>query len=230
MISALIGGVLPHQRPLLVRQGARLEQHPVGDGDLADVVQIRGLLEQLDPPRRPAQLPREHDRVRRDPRRVPDRVDVLGGERRAQGAQVAEVQALDVLEELGVVHRHGGLLGEPARELELGLRETALRSRLDERQHAQWRGAVPQRDGEAGLLAVAFHGLPDVRGEVRVGDRLHDDVVALQQQPVRGVVRERIRLVHVLVRRSGFSWNTERMVMVSASASYSKMSASGTVE
>jgi len=50
------GRVLPHQRPLLVCERAGLEQHAVGHRDLADVVQVRGLFEQLDPPRRPAQL------------------------------------------------------------------------------------------------------------------------------------------------------------------------------
>ena len=42
------GRVLLHQRPLLVRERPRLEQHAVGHGDLADVVQVGGLLELLD--------------------------------------------------------------------------------------------------------------------------------------------------------------------------------------
>ena len=49
-------GVLAHLVPLLLVQAARLEEHPVGDADLADVVQVRGLLQRREDVLLPAQL------------------------------------------------------------------------------------------------------------------------------------------------------------------------------
>ena len=42
------GRVLAHEPPVLVAQAARLEQDAVGDGDLADVVQVGDLFHAVD--------------------------------------------------------------------------------------------------------------------------------------------------------------------------------------
>ena len=190
-----------HEPPLLVGQRARLEQHAVRHGDLADVVQVRGLLELLDGARRPVQLLREQHRVGGDPGGVADGVEVLGAQRGAQGAQVAEVHALHIPEQLGVVDGQRRMLCEPAGELEVGVGELALRQGLDEGEHPQGLPRIAQRDGEASLLSVEFHGVAHVGRQIGVGDRLDDHVVGLEDLAVGGIVAERVRLVDVLVDR-----------------------------
>ena len=55
----------------------------------------------------PAQLATEHGHVGGHAAGVAERVVVLGAEGRAEGAQVAEVEALHLLVELGVLERQG---------------------------------------------------------------------------------------------------------------------------
>ena len=97
--------VLAHQPPLMRVQASGLEEHAVGDADLADVVQVRSLLDVSDQVSRPAQLFTQQHHVRRHPGGVPERVVVLGVQRRAQRLQIAQVHGLNVLVEPGVVDR-----------------------------------------------------------------------------------------------------------------------------
>ena len=101
--------VLAHLVPLLLVQPSRLEQHSVGDADLADVVQVGGLLQRRQDVLRPAELPAQHHRVGRHARGVAEGVVVLGVERRAERLEVAEVHLLDLVVELGVLDRQGEL-------------------------------------------------------------------------------------------------------------------------
>ena len=116
-------GVLAHLVPLLLVQAAGLEQHPVGDADLADVVQVRRLLERRKDVLLPAQLVTQHHRVGRDPGGVAERVVVLGVQRRAQGLQVAEVHALDLVVQLGVLDRQGELRADALEQVAVDGRE-----------------------------------------------------------------------------------------------------------
>ena len=107
--------VLAHLLPLLLVQAAGLEEHPVGDADLADVVEVRRLLERRQHVLLPAQLVAQHHRVGGDPGGVAERVVVLGVQRRAQGLEVAEVHALDLVVELRVLDRQGELRADALR-------------------------------------------------------------------------------------------------------------------
>ena len=71
----------------------------------------------------PAQLPAQHDHVGGHPRRVAEGVVVLRVERRAQGAQVARVDAPDVLVATRVLNGDGGQVGEQLGRLKLVLVE-----------------------------------------------------------------------------------------------------------
>ena len=70
-------GVLAHQQPLLVVERARLEQDAVRHGDLADVMQVRGLFEVEDLLLRPAQLGRQQHGIGGHAGGVTDGVVVL---------------------------------------------------------------------------------------------------------------------------------------------------------
>ena len=115
-------GMLAHELPLAGVQAAGLEQHAVGDRDLADVVQVGrlfGLHERLV---RPAELLAEQHHVGGDAGGVTERVVVLGRERRAQGLEVAQVQAADAFVEAGVAQGQRQVGGDPAQHLDVVVR------------------------------------------------------------------------------------------------------------
>ncbi len=119
-------GVLAHELPLLARQRAGLEQHAVGDADLADVVQEGDVLHLFEALLGPAELAPEHGHVGGHAAGVAEGVVVLGAERRAEGAQVAEVEALHLLVELGVHERLGEQLADRFGDGDLLERELTL--------------------------------------------------------------------------------------------------------
>ena len=120
MISALIDGVLAHEPPLLRVQRSLLQEHAVGDADLADVVQVGRLLHLLEQLHGPAQLVAEHHGVGGDARGVAQSVVVLGGEGGAQPLEVAQVQPLDLVVESGVADGERELHSDALEELQVG--------------------------------------------------------------------------------------------------------------
>ena len=107
--------VLAHRLPLLAVELAGLEQHAVGDADLADVVQEGGLFDLAHELLGPAELLRQEDVVGRDAGGVAEGVVVLGVEGGAERLEVVEVHALDVAVEQGVLDRQRDL-GADARQ------------------------------------------------------------------------------------------------------------------
>ncbi len=116
-------GVLLHLLPLLRVETARLEEHAVGDADLADVMEVGGLLELAEDLLGPAELACEHHRVRGHARGVTQCVVVLGVERRAQRLEIAEVHLLDLFVETGVLDRQRQLRGDSLEQLGVELGE-----------------------------------------------------------------------------------------------------------
>ena len=157
-------GVLAHQLPLLAVQRAGLEQHAVGDGDLADVVQEGRVLHLGEALVGPAELAPQQRHVRRDTGGVPERVVVLGAERRAQGLEVAEVQALDLLVELGALDGEGDQLGDRLGDADLLGREPALHvvEQLDRADHLVV-GDERQHDEAALAVGARRVALPSFR-------------------------------------------------------------------
>ena len=98
---ALVGVAL-HQRPLLLRQARRLQQDRVRDRQLADVVEERGVAEQVELDVREPELTTDRERKLLDTARVAGRVGVPRVHRRGEA-----------------LHRRGrALLQEPVRLLE----------------------------------------------------------------------------------------------------------------
>ena len=105
--------VLAHEVPLAVAERGGLEQDAVRDGDLADVVQVGGLLHLLLEAWRPAELSAEQHHVGGYPGGMAEGVVVLGVQGRAQRLEVAEVHALDVFVQARVVQRQRELRADP---------------------------------------------------------------------------------------------------------------------
>ena len=119
-------GVLAHELPLFGRQRPGLEQHAVGDADLADVVQEGDVAHLLEAIRGPVQLGTQQGHVGGHPAGVAEGVVILGRQRRAQGPQVAQVKALDLFVELGVLEGQGDELTDRFGRGRLVLCEDAL--------------------------------------------------------------------------------------------------------
>ena len=118
--------VLPHELPLLRVQAARLEQHAVGDADLADVVQVGRLLDLAEISSDQPSSRAEHHHVRGDARGVAERVVVLGVEGRAQRLEVAQVHPLDLFVEPGVLDGQRQLRADALQQLAVERREGVL--------------------------------------------------------------------------------------------------------
>ena len=184
-------GVLPHELPLVAVEAAGLEQHPVGHADLADVVQVGGLLDAAEEVLRPAELLAEQHHVRGHPRSVAERVVVLRVERRAEGLEVAEVHALDALVELGVVDRQRREAADRDDRRRLLRRVAVL---LAVRQLQQADDALPgdQRDDEGTGLRELPHELDLGRREPGVVASRDDDRLSrLGRQLHRGPLAQR---------------------------------------
>ena len=120
-------GVLTDELPLLRGQRSGLEQHAVRHADLADVVEEGDVLQLDQALVAPAQLAPQQRGVPGDAAGVAERVVVLGAERRAQGAQVGEVQSLDLVVQLRPLDGEGDELGDRLGDADLLFREPALR-------------------------------------------------------------------------------------------------------
>ena len=126
-------GVLAHELPLVRVQAARLEEHAVRHADLADVVQVRGLLHGAQELRLPAELSAQQDHVGRYPRGVAERVVVLRVEGAGQGLEVAEVHALDARVQLRVVDREREVRADALEEAAVDCVEGRRAGRIPER-------------------------------------------------------------------------------------------------
>ena len=104
-------GVLANELPFFRGEWSGLEQYTVGDADLADVVAERDVLQLVQAIVGPAELAGQHHRVGGHPAGVAQGVVVLGAERRAQGPQVGQVQALDLFVELSAFESQGHEMG-----------------------------------------------------------------------------------------------------------------------
>ena len=144
--------VLAHELPLLGVQRTGLVQHAVGDADLADVVQVRHVLDPGQTLLGPAELPSEQGHVGGHAAGVPQRVVVLGVQGRAQSPQVAEVQMADLVVEAGIGHGQGGLLPEPAGKVALSLGKRAFLAGLDADELAERPAAVHERHEHEALF------------------------------------------------------------------------------
>ena len=120
MMRAPSSGVALHQRPLVVGQPRRLQQHGVRDGELADVVEERRVAEQLELGLREAELAADRERELLHAAGVPGRVGVAGvhccREALHRGCRALLEQAVRLLERhvLGLdrLGRRAQLLGE----------------------------------------------------------------------------------------------------------------------
>jgi len=90
--------------------GPALSQHAVRDADLADVVEEGDVLQLDQALVVPPELAPEQRRIAGHAAGVAERVVVLGAEGRAQGAQVGEVQPLDLLVEICALDGEGDSL------------------------------------------------------------------------------------------------------------------------
>ena len=146
-------GVLADELPLLRGQRPGLEQHAVRDADLADVVQEGDVLQLAQALVVPPELAPEQRRIPGHAAGVAERVVVLGAERRAQGAQVGEVQPLDLLVEVRALDGEGDQLGDRLGDGDLVLREPALHvvQQLDRADHL---AAGDERKDDEAALAV----------------------------------------------------------------------------
>ena len=160
-------GVLAHELPLLGGQRTGLEQHAVGDADLADVVQEGNVLELVHALLGPAELLGEHGGVGGDAAGVTERVVVLGRQRRRERPQVGQVQALDLVVELGVLDRQGHELADGFSGGDIIGREVVLDvvEKVDEADHPV---AGDQRQRDLAALTVRLHGGPLLVGKARV--------------------------------------------------------------
>jgi len=180
-------GVLAHLVPLLLVEAPRLEQHPVRDADLADVVEVGGLLERRECVLLPAEPAAEHDHVGGDAGGVAERVVILGVQRGAQRLEVAEMHALDLGVELGVPDRQRELEADPPQKVPVDGRER-VGIRTAQAEDAEEPAVRRQRDddrrGESGGDRRAGQ-----RGEV---DRWPDDDDALRDESRSELVVERV--------------------------------------
>ena len=169
--------VLPHLLPLVVVEAARLEQHAVGDADLADVVQVGRLLDRLHQRLGPAELLAEHDHVGGDARRVTERVVVLGVEGGGERLEVAEVHVLDLFVEARVGDRQRELGGDAREQAAVQVGEGAL-VLADEREGADEAALRRQRD-DGDLLQAGEGGVIGPQRTL-VGELEDDDALAHQ--------------------------------------------------
>ena len=175
-------GVLADELPLLGGQRSGLEQHAVRDADLADVVEEGDVLQLGQALVVPSELATQQRRVAGHAAGVAERVVVLGAERRAQCAQVGEVQPLDFVVQLRALDGEGDQLGDRFGDGDLVRREPSLH-------------VVEQFDG-ADHLVVGDEGEDDEAalavGESRVALALAQArVVAGCRRRRRGALRSR---------------------------------------
>ena len=183
-------GMLTNELPLLRGQGAGLEQHAVRYADLADVVQEGDVLDLFQTLGGPAQLAAQQGHVGRDPVGVAEGVVVLGGQGGAQGSQVAQVEVLDLLVELGVLERQGDELGDRFGGGDLVRCELALNV-VEQVDDADDLVAGHQGQHKGAALAVAAHLLALCLAEPRVvAAGQADHATRLQGEPVAGPVVE----------------------------------------
>ena len=149
--------MLAHQLPLMAVQAARLQEDPVGHADLADVVEVCGLLDVAQKVFRPAELLTEQHHVRRHAGGMAQRVVVLGVERRTQGLEIAEVHALDSLVELGVVDGQGGESADGHERRLLLLRPWSMSLTMGELESTDHPFAGDERHDQSSALPVLLH-------------------------------------------------------------------------
>ena len=144
----------------------------------------------------PAQLASEQGHVGRDAVGVTERVVVLGAERRAQGSQVAEVEALDLLVEFGVLERESHELAHRLGDGDLLFGELAF-DVVKEVDQTDDLVARDQRQRDHAELAVAVHVLAFRFAESGVVEAACGDCVAgLQGESVEGPLVETDLVAH----------------------------------
>ena len=164
-------GVFAHLLPLLLVEAARLEEHAVRDADLADVVQVGGLFERREHVLGPAQLSPEHDGVRGHAGGVAQGVVVLGVEGGAQRLEVAQVHALDLVVELGVLDGEGELRAHALEEVAVDVGE-GVRVGAAQVEDAEESGVGREGDDDAGRETLEGRRVRQLRQVVR---QAHDE-------------------------------------------------------
>jgi hypothetical protein len=161
-------GVLAHELPLPRIQGTGLQEHAVGHADLPDVVQVGGLFDVSEEIRGPAHFAAEQDHVGGDASGVAERVVVLRVERRAQRLEIAEMQALDVFVQAGVVDGKGRHPTRGEDRLDLPFGEGARPGGLEKLEHADHAILRDKRYGELPAGVVLLHERAFFRQKARV--------------------------------------------------------------
>ncbi len=188
--------VLADELPLFRGERSPLEQHAVGHADLADVVQEGGVLDLFEALVGPAQLLAQERHVGRHPAGVSQGVVVLGRERRAQRAQVAQVQALDLFVQPGALEGEGHELADRFGGSDLFGGEAPLDAveQADQTDHLV---ARHQGQRDAAALPVAVHVVPFLTTEPRVVEAAHADrATGLYGKPLAGPMLQRDRLAY----------------------------------